>query len=259
MDSKEAAPGARAIASWVERESRQGEERYGPMTLNGWRSVVDTLRSCRIGDHFGSVRDPRIDRSKRHQLLDIIAIALCGVICGADSWAEIEAFGCAKLTWLRTFLALPNGIPSHDTFGRVFAALDPEQFEQGFARWVAALADRTAGRVIALDGKTLRRSHDRSAGHPALHLVSAWASANRLALAQVAVDTESNEITALPLLLEMLDVRGAVVTIDAMGCQTDLAERIVTQGGDYVLALKSNQGTLHQEVQEARAIASCGG
>jgi predicted transposase YbfD/YdcC len=210
--------------------------------------------SCGIHAYFAEVQDPRVERCKRHQLLDIITIALCGVVCGADSWTEIEAFGEAKEGWLRTFLELPNGIPSHDTFGRVFAALDPRQFEQGFARWVAALAQRMEG-VIALDGKTLRRSHDRSTGQSPLHLVSAWASENRLVLAQVAVDSKSNEITALPLLLDALEVQGCTVTIDAMGCQTEIARSIVSRGGDYVLAVKGNQGLLHEAVQEAFALA----
>ena len=131
---------------------------------------MEQTASCRISEHFSIVQDPRIDRSKRHQLLDIITIALCGVICGADSWVEIEAFGQAKLKWLRSFLELPNGIPSHDTFGRVFAALDPQQFEEGFASWVEAIAQDTSLGVIALDGKTLRRSHNRSEGQKALHL-----------------------------------------------------------------------------------------
>jgi predicted transposase YbfD/YdcC len=163
--------------------------------------------SCRIRDCFEQVQDPRVDRGKRHQLLDIITIALCGVICGADSWVEIEQFGQAKLKWLRSFLELPNGIPSHDTFGRLFSALDPQQFESGFASWVKAIAQCTSREVIALDAKILRRSHERSTGQAALHLVSAWASANRLVLAQAAVEAKSNEITALPLLLEALDVR----------------------------------------------------
>lgn len=200
-----------------------------------------------------------MDRTKLHPLLDIIGIALLDVICGADSWTEIEAFGLAKERWLRQFLALPNGIPSHDTFGRVFAALDPAQFERSFTRWVAALEERTEGLVIVLDGKPLRRSHDRTARKPPLHLVSAWATANRLVLAQVAVDTKSNEITALPVLIEALDVRHSMVTIDAMGCQADLSRRIVAQGGDYVLALKGNQGALHQGVQDAFTLAAADG
>jgi len=233
--------------------------------LEGWKEItarspaLEQPPSCRIRDHFGEVADPRIERSKRHQLLDIIIIALCGVICGADGWVEIEEFGKAKLNWLRSFLELPNGIPSHDTFGRVFAALDPQQFEQGFGRWVEALAGRTGGQVVALDGKTLRGSHDRSAGQRALHMVSAWASANRLVLAQVAVDGKSNEITALPLLLEMLDLRGCTVTIDAIGCQTAIARKIVEQGADYVLTVKANQGRLYEAVQEAFQLAEADG
>jgi predicted transposase YbfD/YdcC len=208
-----------------------------------------------IHQHFAHLEAPRLDRTKHHQLLDILTIALCAVSCGAESWTECEAFGQAKLAWLRTFLPLPNGSPSHDTFGRVFAALDPVQFQQGFLRWVQASTTRVAGLTapagldhVALDGKTLRRSHDRANGQAALHLVSAWASANRLVLGQVAVDDKSNEITALPALIKLLDLRGSIVTIDAMGCQTAIAGAIVEQGGDYVLALKGNQGTLHQEV-----------
>ncbi len=198
--------------------------------------------------HFAAMPDPRIERTKRHQLLDIITIAICAVLCGADSWVDVEVFGQAKLTWLRTFLALPNGIPSHDTFGRVFAALDPQQFEQCFLGWVQAVVCQTRGEVVALDGKTLRRSHDRGVGQGPLHLVSAWAAANGLVLGQVAVDTKSNEITALPALLQVLALEGCIVTIDAMGCQRAIAQTIVEQGGDYVLALKANQPTLHEAV-----------
>ena len=186
-----------------------------------------------IHQHFAGLDDPRVERTKDHQLLDILTIALCAVLCGADCWTECEAFGRAKLAWLRTVLALPNGIPSHDTFGRVFAALDPVQFQRGFLSWVQASAERLAGLTdhVALDGKTLRRSHDRRAGTAALHLVSAWASANRLVLGQVAVDDKSNEITALPVLIRLLDLPAASSTIDAMGCQTAIAAAIVEQDG----------------------------
>jgi predicted transposase YbfD/YdcC len=201
-----------------------------------------------ILDHFQDLDDPRVERTKRHELLDIVTIALCAVICGADSWVEDEAFGNAKLAWLRTFLVLPHGVPAHDTFGRVFAALDPAQFERCFRSWVQTVARLTAGEVVALDGKTLRRSHDRADGKEALQLVSAWATRNRLVLGQVAVDPASNEITAVPALLRLLALNGCIVTIDAMGCQTAIAAQIVGQGADYVLALKDNQPTLHQAV-----------
>jgi predicted transposase YbfD/YdcC len=208
-----------------------------------------------LRDHFAPLKDPRIDRTKHHHLLDILTIAICAVICGADSWVEIEEFGNAKLDWLRSFLELPNGIPSHDTFGRVFAALDPEQFQTCFLAWVQAAACISDAQIIALDGKTLRRSHDRSKGKAAIHMVSAWASTNRLVLGQLKVDEKSNEITALPALLQLLVLKGCIVTIDAMGCQTEIVKTIVVQEGDYVLSLKGNQGTLHREVQELFAHA----
>lgn len=179
-----------------------------------------------------------------------MAIAVCAVICGADTWVEVEAFGHAKRDWLGTFLALPHGIPSHDTFGRVFAALDPDQFEAGFRSWVAAVAQQVStGAVVAIDGKTLRRSHDRVQGQEALVLVRAWAAANRLTLGQVAVEAGSNELPAIPALLRMLAVTGSVVTVDAIGCQATIAAQITAQGADYGLALKANQPTLHDAVE----------
>lgn len=203
-----------------------------------------------IGEHFNDLEDPRIDRTRHHRLLDIIAIAICGVICGADNWVDLELFGRSKEEWLRGFLSLPNGIPSHDTFGRVFARLDPEQFAQCFTSWVKAVSQLTQGQVIAIDGKTLRRSHDRANGKSAIHVVSAWASANHLVLGQLKVDAKSNEITAIPELLEVLELSGCIVTIDAMGCQKGIARQIVEQGADYVLALKENQGNLYQGVTD---------
>jgi predicted transposase YbfD/YdcC len=206
-------------------------------------------------EHFAGLEDPRVERAKRHSLLAVVTIALCGVICGAESWVEIEQFGHSKAEWFATFLDLPHGIPSHDTFGRVFARLDAHQFEGCFADWMRAVAGVLPAQVIALDGKTVRRSHDRATGKAALHLVSAWASANRLVLGQVAVDDKSNEISAFPLLLGQLALRGCIVTIDAMGCQTEIARQVLAQGADYVLALKDNQPSLYEEVQDSFALA----
>lgn len=202
-----------------------------------------------ITDHFKQVQDPR-QHDVDHLLLEIITIAICGVICGADSWVEIAEFGEAKEEWFRKFLRLSHGIPSHDTFGRVFRVLDPQQFQSGFVSWIEAISQLTAGQVIAIDGKRLRRSHDGRLGKAAIHMVSAWASANRLLLGQLKTDEKSNEITAIPELLKVLTLKGCIVTIDAMGCQTKIAQLIVEEEGDYVLALKGNQETLHNDVQE---------
>jgi predicted transposase YbfD/YdcC len=204
-------------------------------------------RPLAITSYFADVDNPRIDRTKAHALLDIIVITICAVVCGADGWVDVEEFGRSKQAWLATFLALPNGIPAHDTFGRVFARLDPEQFQRSFLAWIQAI-QRVRPDVIAIDGKTHRGSHDRANGKTALHLVSAWAAENRLVLGQVAVDDTSNEITAIPQLLDLLDLRGSTVTIDAMGTQTAIAERIIQRGGQYVLALKENQPTLYADV-----------
>jgi predicted transposase YbfD/YdcC len=167
-------------------------------------------------DHFAALPDPRVARTRRHQLLDIVALAICAIVSGADSWAEVERYGQRKLAWLRTFLELPNGIPAHDTIGRVFARLDPAAFQRCFLNWVGALTEATHGKLMAIDGKTLRHSFDKAAGQGALHLVSAWATANHLVLGQQAVDGKSNEITAIPELLTILDLTGAIVTIDAL-------------------------------------------
>ncbi len=201
-----------------------------------------------ITDHFAALTDPRTDHTKRHLLLDIVTIALCAIISGADEWVAMEAYGNAKREWLATFLALPNGIPSHDTFGRVFAALDPDQFERCFLAWVQSSVALTEGAVIACDGKTVRRSHTRGAGKAAVHMVSAWASADHLVLGQRAVDEKSNEITAIPALLAVLMLKGCIVTIDAMGCQVEIAATIVDGEADYVLALKENHDTVYHAV-----------
>jgi predicted transposase YbfD/YdcC len=201
-----------------------------------------------LAHHFAGLTDPRVDRTKLHDLLDIVTIAVCAVVAGADAWEHIEQFARAKQGWLKSFLALPNGIPSHDTFARVFARLDPDEFQRGFLGWVAAVQEATEQRVIAVDGKTLRRSFDRAKGKSALHLVHAWATANHLLLGQVAVDEKSNEITAIPELLRLLELSGAIVTIDAMGCQKEVARTIREEGADYLLALKGNHEHLHGQV-----------
>jgi predicted transposase YbfD/YdcC len=203
---------------------------------------------------FEDLTDPRVERTRAHDLFELVVVALCGTIAGADSWADVERFGKGRLTWLRTFLRLENGVPSHDTFGRVFARLDPAELVAALGRWLKELG-RDLGRHIAIDGKTLRGSFDKAAGRYPLHLVSAWASEARLTLGQIAVDSKSNEITAIPLLLELLDLKGATVTIDAMGCQKDIAAKIVARGGDYILSLKGNHPTLHAAVAEAFAAA----
>ena len=201
--------------------------------------------------HFADLPDPRIDRTRRHKLLDIIFITLCAAVCGANDFVAIEQFGKTKRRWLGKYLELPNGIPSHDTFGRVVAALDPEKFVECFVSWVQSLSQSTRGQFINLDGKTARATLDTAHGRSPLHVVSAWASRNRLVLGQVAVDEKSNEITAIPKVLDMLDLAGAIVTIDAMGCQKEIAAKIRDGGADYVLAVKGNQETLEQEVRAA--------
>lgn len=199
---------------------------------------------------FGQLEDPRMDRTKKHSLTDILTIAICAVICGADGWAQVEEFGDCKKKWFKTFLELPNGIPSHDTFGRVFALLDPQAFEECFLAWINEMAVASEGRLVAIDGKAIRRSLDAASGKQAIHMVSAWCSANHMVLGQLAVDAKSNEITAIPKLLKLLDLKDAVVTIDAIGCQKKIAETIIDQGAHYVLQLKGNQNSLHDEATE---------
>ena len=206
-----------------------------------------------IVTYFSGLQDPRIERTRLHHLMDIIVIAICAVICGAEGWEDIAKYGRAKHDWLATFLALPNGIPSHDTFRRVFCLLDPAAFHACFQRWIDALSAGLGLKRIASDGKTLRRSFDRAAGKAALHLVSAWATEQHLVLGQVAVDSKSNEITAIPKLLELLDVSGAMVSIDAMGCQKEIAAKIRAGGGDYVLSVKDNQPHLLEDIQQCFA------
>ena len=196
-----------------------------------------------------SLTDPRVNRSKRHKLVDILIIALCGFLAGCEGWVDVELFGISKRKWLEKFLELPNGIPSHDTFGRVFALLDPQQLTRMLRKFVQALTGSLQGEGVAIDGKTLRRSGEATTGKEALHLVSAWATHHGVVLGQVATADHSNEITAIPVLLRLLDVRGATVTIDAMGCQKEIARQVREQEADYVLAVKGNQKSLEEIVQ----------
>jgi predicted transposase YbfD/YdcC len=221
---------------------------------------MEPLPPTSISEHFATLQDPRSEQGKDHLLVDILTITLCAVICGADDWVAVATFGGAKEAWLRTFLALPNGIPSHDTFGRVVRLLDPDEVRRCFLDWVRAVvgepgddgAPSDLGRqVVAVDGKTLRRSHDRRSGKDALHLVSAWATESGLVVGQGATDAKSNEITAIPALLKLLALDDATVTIDALGCQTAIAAQIVEQGADYVLALTDNHEQLHERVRLA--------
>ena len=207
------------------------------------------IKGVSLVEHFEDLEDPRVERTKIHQLSDIIVIAICAVICGADNWVEIEEFGHAKGDWLEALLGLPNGIPSHDTFGRVFAMLDAEQFEACFVRWVQHVHELTQGQQLAIDGKTVRRSHERRQKKEPLQLVSAWATESRLVLGQTEVAADANEITAIPDLLEMLELSGCIVTIDAIGCQKTIAQQITESDADYVLALKQNQPQLHETVE----------
>jgi predicted transposase YbfD/YdcC len=201
-----------------------------------------------VEQYFGDLEDPRVDRTKLHKLIDILVIAMCAVIAGADNWEDVEEFGKSKLEWLQTFLELPNGIPSHDTFTRVFARLDPEQFQACFIRWMKAVSEGMGGQVIAIDGKFVRGSQDQKLGKTAIDMISAWASANHFVLGQRKVDEKSNEITAIPPLLEALEVAGCTITIDAMGCHPEIAAKIVEREGNYALALKDNQGNLYEDV-----------
>jgi predicted transposase YbfD/YdcC len=199
---------------------------------------------------FARLRDPRRRHLKRHLLLDIIVIAICAVIANADDWQQVVIFAKRRRVWLESFLRLPNGIPSHDTFERVFERLDPQAFQACFRQWIEALAQTLGLGHIAIDGKTLRHSGNAPKGWRPLHIVSAWASAAHLSLGQVAIEEKSNEITAIPRLLELLDLHGALVTIDAMGCQKEIAKQIIAGGGDFLLPVKDNQPHLLEDIQE---------
>jgi predicted transposase YbfD/YdcC len=211
----------------------------------GTSGMIEGLAAC-----FTGLEDPRETRRCDHQLVDILAIAVCAVVACAESWEDIELYGRSKQAWLETFLALPNGIPSHDTFRRVFMLLDPDAFEACFTRWAQSLAVGAEREVVAVDGKTVRRSGSRRYERGPLHLVSAWASERGLALGQRAVDGKSNEITAVPELLDTLQLEGCIVTLDAMGCRKGIAERIRAKGADYLLVLKANHGRAFEAVRE---------
>ena len=198
-------------------------------------------------EFFTDLKDPRIDRCKDHLLADIIFITVAAVICGAETWNDIENYGKSKQEWLRKYLKLPNGIPSHDTFNRLFTLLDPKELESSFLKWVKSIAKITKGEVVSIDGKTIRGSRDKE-GKSFVHMVSAWANTNKLVLGQVKADDKSNEITAIPKLLQVLELTGCIVTIDAMGTQTNIADKIIEKGADYILSVKGNQGLLQEGV-----------
>ena len=210
---------------------------------------MSQTKSARIQDHFAELTDPR-RRKVTYPLVNVVVIAVCAVICGADDFVAIAEFGEKKRHWFREFLDLRNGIPSHDRFNAIFAAIKPAEFEKCLLSWITALHEVTDGQIVAIDGKTLRRSFDAATSKAAIHMVSAWATANHISLGQVVVDQKSNEITAIPKLLEMLELSGALVTIDAMGCQVEIARKIVAGGGDYVLAVKDNQPTLRGGIEQ---------
>ena len=203
-----------------------------------------------IESHFSQIQDPRARHSINHLLLDIIVITLCATICGANDWEAVAEYGRTKQEWLKTFLDLPNGIPSHDTFSRLFARLNPEQLQSCFIQWMQAVHQVSNGELLNVDGKTLRGAREAGNNRSFIHMVSLWSATNRLVLGQRKVDEKSNEITAIPELLKLLEIKGCLVTIDAMGCQTEIAQTIIEQGADYALALKGNQGNLYEDVRQ---------
>ena len=212
--------------------------------------MAETMNAS-IVTHFQTLEDPRIARTKKHLLLDILVIAVCTLLTGGEGFQDMELFGLSKRVWLQTFLALPHGIPSHDTFGRVFARLNPQRFQECFVSWTQAVAQLTQGTLISLDGKTVKASFDRATASSPLHMLSAWCSENGgLVIGQTKTDSKSNEITAIPELLRLLAIKGCIVTIDAMGCQTAIARQIRVQGGDYLLALKSNHKKAYTAIKQ---------
>ena len=203
-----------------------------------------------INSHFDELPDPRVERTKAYNLVDLIILCICAVICGADDWVSIAKFARSKQNWWRQWGLFPDRTPSHDTLGRVFSLIDAENFSQLFTQWVLNLSDLSQSKVIALDGKTLRKSFNSSNGRSAIHMVSAWCVSNQMIFGQTKVDEKSNEITAIPKLLSMLDIKGCIITTDAMGCQKKIVKQIVSQGGHYILALKGNHGTFETEASE---------
>lgn len=199
--------------------------------------------------HFSNIPDPRVERCKRHELMDILFLSISAVLCGAEGWEEIEDFGHARLDWLKKYFPFEEGIPKHDTIARVLSRLEPVALQNSFISWMNAACELTQGEVVAIDGKTVRRSFTKGDRKSAIHMVSAWACQNNMVLGQIKVNEKSNEITAIPALLHLLDIKGCIITIDAMGCQTAIAQTIIQQGADYVLALKGNQGDLSGEVK----------
>ncbi len=199
-----------------------------------------------IETFFGEISYPR-HHNKLHKLIDVVIIAICAVVSGADTYEQIENFGNKRKKWLSKFLELPFGIPSHHTFGRIFERMIPNEFQNCFKRWIESVSELTKGQVVAIDGKTLRRSHDRSSDKKAIHMISAWAASNQIVLGQLKIEEKSNEITAIPLLLKLLDISGCIITIDAMGTQKKIAKTIIDKDGDYILALKENHKTLYND------------
>ena len=220
--------------------------------------TVFDIPTSTIIEHFDTLVDPRIERTKLHLLLDIVTLTICAVICGADGPSDIEQYGHEKYEWLKTFLDLPNGIPSHDTIGRVLARIEPAHFQACFLRWMQAICHLSSGEVVPIDGKTLRHSYDTELDQPAIHMVSAWATTNRMVLGQLNVAEKSNEITAIPELIDALGLTDCIVTIDALGCQKEIARRIIEKEADYVLALKGNQGHLYDDVTQVFAALLAG-
>ena len=223
---------------------------FGPLVLTPQQQRESQILRKSVLKHFQHLADPRTGRRKDHNLVAIITIAILAVLCGADGFVAIETYGKANQVWLETFLDLPFGIPSHDTFGRVFGMLEAQELQNSFLGWVSSITEKLGLELIHIDGKTAKGSYDREGQLKALHSVSAWSSEHGLVLAQQKVDSKSNEITAVPLLLKLLNLKGAIVTLDAMGTQIEIARQIKQAEGDYVLALKGNQGKLSQQVED---------